>query len=316
LSCSGQNENFNIEEEGGVSYVLKLDSPVSLKQEEYEKAVNQSIEVIEKRLNASGLSKKQIKPYKDKEGYIRVDVPSDIDQQRIIRLMTTRGQFDLYETYENKESYPYFKKLRKDTLQAKNADTLVFFNGLFELNTSTGKLSPGCIIGSARPSDTAQINQMLKKAISSGQFPSDMHFRWYYCAFDPSKTSAFKTKVALLCVIKAKNMAEPAFPGRLVTGTEVDKSMDVVVAFLGDEGMENLSKVTIRNQRRAIANVLDDRVTFAPILTTEEENTTGKFMAVAGKYTPQELEDLATIIGTGPTTARFTILSQKEVQKK
>ncbi len=165
------------------------------------------------------------------------------------------------------------------------------------------------LVGAAEKDDMATISEYLKIDALRSLLPADVKLCW-------SNKSSMETSrgTFLLYALKGNNgAATPVLDGSGITnaraqggqygGFEVSMTMDSDTAIKWGD-------ITAANVGKQIAIVLDDYVYSAPNVN---DRIDGGQSSISGNFTPQEAEDLASVLNSGKAPARATIVHTEVV---
>lgn len=210
------------------------------------------------------------------------------DAERIVRLVSTPGQFSVWITL--------------DTLSTRQLLTEIndYFNGqLFWMIAN-----PHNMIGwESMAKDKEKIDSLLALAATDRVYDS----RWVKFLWSPVKQRGLYANVnqfvshdiaELYAIEVSTRDGSPLLDDRCVEKAEVDN--DWISLKLNAEGKREWARITGENVGRAIATVIDNKVFSAPIVMSEISNG---YMGVSGFESVEEIEDMANILSSGRLAA-------------
>ncbi|MCU0457454.1 MAG: hypothetical protein MUE74_14255 [Bacteroidales bacterium] len=273
--------------------------------------------------DASGIIMNRLISYGISEERIEIEIPDDklnltvngIDtgEVAIIReLVTTNGEFEFWETFENEDAVQFLlaanAKLKEMNLQAVSADTSVgsAFSSLDELSFGVqeidssaiaekekfrkenplfsilmpmvdyeGKPRPSCLVGLAHWKDTATVMKLINLEEISALFPRDMFFLWSRM---PHKYDQSHSLYELHSIKQTTFDTRPPFTGQEIvsSGVVTDRSQINIKLRLSmtTEGASVWRRLTAENINRCLALVIDGRVVSYP--RVQDEITGGR----------------------------------------
>ena len=158
----------------------------------------------------------------------------------------------------------------------------------------------------ALPSDTAEINDYLRKPEVRRMFKGNALFFWDVKPND-------KTKLLSLHVVKNTRGGQAPLEGDVVVDArqEFDQNSQPEVSMrMNAKGTNEWKKLTRANINRRVAIVLDNNVYSAPIVNNEITNGNS---SIAGNFTVEEARDLANILKAGKLPAPVRIVEKAVV---
>ena len=182
---------------------------------------------------------------------------------------------------------------------------------LLQISQYNGQLSPGSVVGVARSSDIAKINEFLSLKQVKDVLPRNLSLKWGVKAID-EKELYFE-----LYAIKQSNRdGTPALAGDVVTdASDVfeqvgGRSEPQVSMSMNAEGAKAWARLTKENIGKSVAIVLDEMVYSAPNVNQE---ITGGRSSISGSFTPEEAKDLANVLKSGKMAASVRIVQEDVV---
>ncbi len=248
---------------------------------------SQAVEVIAKRLQTFH---KKNKAELLKDNRIKLSIRKPIDTTTLQELLLIKGEVAIYETCENFEVYPLM--LRINDILKKEQDTTAiadedqkkypWFTRLQPNMDHEGNFNPGCKVGSAKASDTAQISAILNRQ-EVKEFSGHILFMWTFMPVNKWEP------VFELVAIKKMTPFPMAFP------FSVDKISKEVNAYGFPEIAIRFKKefhqpwavMTQNNIGKCLAIVYNRKVLVSPTVHSE---ITGGAASISGNF---RIEDMA-----------------------
>lgn len=250
-----------------------------------------------------GVDESDVKQIGDQSNLLLVNMPAPVDTASVERLLSHRGEFELWETYRSKEITP----LLVDKNKSGQPDTLT---SLLVLRSDDY-----CILGYASEKDTATVSHLLSERITADL--SDVRLLWFthpeefggsYPLNDSATDTISQKHYALICLRGTK-------PSMSVLSLEYAKSeyeqftgRPIVTIHMNKEDAIRWANLTKKNVGNAIAMVIDHQVYCAPNVNSE---ITGGLSSVSGNFTEQEAQEIALLLNSGPLNATVKIVNIK-----
>ncbi len=182
---------------------------------------------------------------------------------------------------------------------------------VLQINQYNGQLAPSAVVGYAKATDMAKINEYLSMKQVKDALPRNLSLKWGVKAMD--ERGMFYELYAL----KVTNRdGSPALGGDVVTDANADfnqqpgRTEQVVNMEMNAEGAKAWARLTKENIGRSIAIVLDGMVYSAPNVQGE---ITGGQSSITGNFTPEEAKDLANVLKSGKMAASVHIVQEDVV---
>jgi preprotein translocase subunit SecD len=219
-------------------------------------SLNQSAEIITKRLNYLGKNEFSISVIPEKK-QIRIEYPDNFDPQMVENLVISNGEIGFYETFSQNE-----------VLALLNGD-----NQLFTLLTKSNTDRSDAMIGCASLKEAARVDDYLKTIDNE----HSIRFVWSQGTDRPE-----------VCLYALKITDGK---GAIVTNTDIQSAVydqDRIKIKLSNDGASAFAGATKRNLGKVIAVLLDGKVISAPKVMSEmnsgEIEITGNFTGTEGSY--------------------------------
>jgi len=198
--------------------------------------------------------------------------------------------------------------LSQSTDTTKNAETALAKKELAEWEKnnplfavlSISQSPTGPIVGYAKASDMAKVNEYFAMRQVKEVLPRDLRLKWTV------KPVNEKTNIYALIAIKGREKAP--LEGSVITDASADFSQrgtsSEVSMTMNAEGAKTWARMTRENIGKSIAILLDDYVYSYPTVNTE---ISGGRSQIQGHFTQEEAKDLANVLksGTMPAPARI-----------
>jgi SecD/SecF fusion protein len=306
----------------------------AIRNEAYQ-AIDRTNEVITTRIDQFGVAQPNIVPDKAK-GDITVELPGVSNKERVRKLLQATAKLEFWETYTVDQAFynqyvlPLDAKM-KDYLAGKPivADTskngpdtsksavdtsgLAFgkanpFSGLLNNAPAVGGQDSKSTVGFVRASDTATFSEYANSPAAKSVLPANMRFLY---GAKPTK-SRNNTDLIEVYAIKTRPGTDKAeLDGQHVTDARQDNDPttgQVIVSMQMDNiGARLWEKMTTENVDHAIAIALDGFVYSAPNV---QNAIAGGNSQITGNFTPEEAQDLSSILKAGKLSAPAKIVAE------
>ena len=175
---------------------------------------------------------------------------------------------------------------------------------IFSINNSGG---PGCVVGYAHYTDTAEINRLLAMPEAKSILPRELSLKWGVKGSDLDKTGQIFELYAIK--VTERNGRAP------IEGDVVPDASDsydqygkpCVSMTMNSEGSRRWAQLTKQNINKAIAIVLDGYVYSAPNVINE---ITGGNSQITGNFSLEDTKDLANVLRSGKMPAPARIVQE------
>jgi SecD/SecF fusion protein len=298
--------------------------------QEIEKAIDRSFEIIRARVDRFGTIQPNIQRLHS-TGRIQIELPGVNNPERVRKLLQGVAQLRFWEVYEISELNEALQavddllvaeqRAKKPTQEIPKASAQATQdNSLTELSGQEG---------SARPEDASAVSpffKLLKEAYGfvyavedvntidqiiarhdvKTLFPNDLQWLW------DVKPYALQdgTEVVNLYPIKQRRGGQAALEGDVITDARQvfdDRGKPAVSMQMNTSGARTWKRVTANNINRRLAIALDNHVYSAPVVNTE---IPGGNSQITGNFTLEEAKDLANILKTGSLPAPVKIVEE------
>ena len=313
---------------------------ISLLKEEAKSAIDNSYQVVERRVNQFGVAQPNIQKVAG-TGRILVELPGVKEPERVRKLLQGTASLEFWETYTSQELQPYLQelnetiRLQNEALEeaakeeekvenkegdlaaeldaaAQQADAtqnlLRKANPLFSVLQSLGG-NTACL-GVAHYRDTAQVNSWL--AANRSLFPGDFVPAWSFKAFE-AETVAPDTYFELVA-LKSHVGKGPALDGKYISSANVNYNQMTgapeVSMTMNSKGAIEWENITGENIGRQIAIVMDGQVYSYPNV---QGKISGGNSAISGHFTQKDADDLANVLKSGKLSTPARIVQEQVV---
>ncbi len=287
------------------------DEVITILKEKFKSASDASINVLRTRIDRFGVVAPNIQRIEG-EGRILVELPGVKEPERVRSLLQQTANLQFWRTYN-------YEEISEDLINAnerlsalasteENPQENVLFNLLRVYNG-------GAVVGQAKASDRAKIDEMIATAHERGFIREDLHLLW---ANDPivNRETQKETDNYSLFAIRGNRSGRPDLGGDVVTSAKSEMSQGigrkgpVVSMVMNEEGSRKWARLTKENIGKPIAVVLDNVVYSAPAPSAE---ITGGRSEISGDFTVEQTVDLANVLNSGRMEASVTIEQENVV---
>ena len=320
---------------------------ISLLKEEAKSAIDNSYQVVERRVNQFGVAQPNIQKVAG-TGRILVELPGVKEPERVRKLLQGTASLEFWETYTSQELQPYLQELNEtvrmqlDALEgteaeeqpaveqpkaasdtssleaelAASADETSDANRelLMKANPLFSRLQPlggnSALLGIAHYRDTAQINAWINA--NRTLFPGDFVPAWSFKAFDGDgvQPDTYFELVAL----KSHVGKGPALDGKYISSANVNYNQmtgapEVSMA-MNSKGAIEWENITGENVGRQIAIVMDGQVYSYPNV---QNKISGGNSSISGNFTQTDADDLANVLKSGKLSTPARIVQEQVV---
>ena len=165
----------------------------------------------------------------------------------------------------------------------------------------------GCVVGYAKASDTAAINNILASEIAEQALPKDLRLAWGV------KASDYVKGMFELYLLRAGDNGEASMQGDIIANAKDDfnqQHQPIVTMSMNSTGARDWAQLTRSNIKRCVAIVLDGYVYSAPVVNNE---ISGGNSEISGNFTTDDTRDLATVLNSGKMPAPTKIVQEETV---
>ncbi len=319
------------------------DEIISLLKEEAKSAIDNSYQVVERRVNQFGVAQPNIQKVAG-TGRILVELPGVKEPERVRKLLQGTASLEFWETYTSQEIEPYLQELNEEirlqnealeseaektepAVAEKAADSdnsleselaaeeqanasqelLMKANPLFSRLQMLGGNS--ALLGIAHYRDTAQINAWI--AANRNLFPGDFVPAWSFKAFE---SESMPDTYFELIALKSHAGKGPALDGKYISSASVNYNQMTgapeVSMTMNSKGAIEWENITGENVGRQIAIVMDGQVYSYPNV---QNKISGGNSAISGHFTQQDADDLANVLKSGKLSTPARIVQEQVV---
>ncbi len=318
---------------------------ISLLKEEAKSAIDNSYQVVERRVNQFGVAQPNIQKVAG-TGRILVELPGVKEPERVRKLLQGTASLEFWETYNSQELQPYLQELNEtvrqqiealestkgtaeDTVAEKPADktdnsleaqltgddqltasqeAVMKANPLFSRLQMLGGNS--ALLGIAHYRDTAQINTWL--AENRSLFPGDFVPAWSFKAFESEGVTP--DTYFELVALKSHVGKGPALDGKYISSANVAYNnmtgAPEVSMSMNSKGAIEWENITGENVGRQIAIVMDGQVYSYPNV---QNKISGGNSSISGHFTQTDADDLANVLKSGKLSTPARIVQEQVV---
>jgi SecD/SecF fusion protein len=289
--------------------------------QEMDKAIGRSFEIIRTRIDRFGTTQPNIQRLQG-TGRIQLELPGVNNPERVRKLLQGVAQLRFWEVYEIPEL--------NEALQA--IDTLLVAEQQATMSVPTHQPPAGSQAtqeAARQPEDSstmsplfrllkeaygfvyakdnvALINSILSRNDVKALLPNDLQWLWDV----KPHTLQDGTEVLGLYPIKQRRGGQAALEGDVITDARQvfdERGKPAVSMQMNSSGARAWKKVTANNIGRRIAITLDNYVYSAPVVNTE---IPGGSSQITGNFTIEEAKDLANILNAGSLPAPVKIVEE------
>jgi SecD/SecF fusion protein len=307
-------------------------------QEEINSSIITTLEVLRSRIDKFGVSSPKIQRIGN-SGRIQIELPGAKDIDRVSKLITSKAELQFWEVHTNAEVQNFFfaanakvaellkddsvleqekdtaKKDDIDDLLGEELDSTKVQKNLFTYvrpNIAQSQQQLSSLVASAKVSDTAMVNELLRKKEIKALLSSEIKyakFLWDYKPFDKTGANDDDSDQEIgLYAIKGSRTGKATIEGDVILdASQVFDQLNKpeVSMTMNSSGTKQWAKMTADNVGSFVAVVLDDYVYTAP--SVNQAITGGRTSISGGSMTVAEAEDIATVLKAGklPAAARM-----------
>ncbi len=313
------------------------DEVLSYLKGESDAAIDNTYNIIQKRIDKFGVSSPTISLDKNK-GIISVELAGSQNPEKVRQYLQSSAKLEFWETYANYELVEnltaadkalasYQNGVSADSSKVNSSDTSMKAkmekaskeNPLFfYLNFNNprqgddGKMIPDAVIGQIEAKDTATLSKYFNLEVVKNAMPKN--FKMMY---GRPGSEEIRTKYPKLLVVYAIKTVpgsdKPRLAGDQIEKTNADfdqvgrPNINMTMKPAGATAWENM---TGANVGKPIAIALDDVVYSAP---APSERISGGRSQITGSFTVEETKDVSNILGSGKIDAPARIVQEQVV---
>jgi SecD/SecF fusion protein len=297
--------------------------------QEIEKAIDRSFEIIRARIDRFGTTQPNIQRLQS-TGRIQIELPGVNNPERVRKLLQGVAQLRFWEVYEIPELSEALQavddllvaeqRAKKPTQEIPKDAQAAQDNNLAEPSVPEASAKPedspavspffrllkeayGFVYA---VEDVSTIDQIIARHDVKALFPNDLQWLWDV----KPHTLQDGTEVVSLYPIKQRRGGQAALEGDVITDARQvfdDRGKPAVSIQMHTSGARTWKRVTANNINRRIAIALDNHVYSAPVVNTE---IAGGNSQITGNFALEEAKDLANILKTGSLPAPVKIVEE------
>ena len=256
-------------------------------------AVDNSFNVISRRVDRLGVVQPNIQKIKDGSGRILVELPGVKDPERVRQLLQSTASLEFRTTLSSYEVW-------NAVFEAEKKDTINKVSIAAHLNVAN---AGNACLGYAHHSDTAEINQMFKN-LEAQKLLTDIKVKPMWSA----KPSNGKHELVAIYYNGAPELDGDAV-SKASANINQDGSAEVSME-MNKKGAKKWADLTGNNVGKQIAIVLDGLVYSYPVVNQKIE---GGMSSITGNFSVEEAQDLANVLQCGKLPAPATIIQETVV---
>ena len=302
---------------------------IDLLKQEAASAIDNSYNVVERRVNQFGVSQPNIQKIAS-TGRILVELPGVKEPERVRKLLQGTASLEFWHTYTYNEILPYLQEVNQaererissmnvegesapvdsiaEALGQSNAasDAYAQSNPLFAKLQALGN-NTACL-GLVHYRDTAEVSRMLRE--SRVAFPNDFVPAWSFKPSDYASSPVYYELVAL----KSTAGKGAVLDGGVITSARVNYNQisgnAEVSMTMNSTGSARWEVITEQSIGRQIAIVMDGSVYSYPNV---QNKISGGSSQITGNFTQEEADDLATVLKSGKLNTPARIVQEQVV---
>ena len=302
---------------------------IDLLKQEAASAIDNSYNVVERRVNQFGVSQPNIQKIAS-TGRILVELPGVKEPERVRKLLQGTASLEFWHTYTYNEILPYLQEVNEaererlasvkaeggevsavDSIAAAlgqdaASDAYAEQNPLFAKLQSLG--SNTACLGLVHYRDTAEVSRMIRE--SHVQFPNDFVPAW---SFKPSEYASQPVYYELVA-LKSTAGKGAVLDGGVITSARVNYNQisgDAEVSMtMNSTGSARWEVITEQSIGRQIAIVMDGSVFSYPNV---QNKISGGSSQITGNFSQEEATDLATVLKSGKLNTPARIVQEQVV---
>lgn len=325
--------------DGEIQLMMSDDQVKPIIRRKVNESVLSAFEVLRKRIDKFGVTQPNIQQLGE-SGRILVELPGAKDVDRIKKLLQSTAQLEFWETHQSDVVFQYLisaNDLLKATETAKDEVKETAKTGIDTLLTDTAKDTSalasnennpllgkmlsnggGPVVGYFSPSDTAVINNYLKRANVVALRPQELRSAKLVWGKPTTLENDKKEKIPAveLYALKADRSNQATISGGVVvdaSATFDQVGKPAVTMQMNGKGAKEWEELTgrVSQQQNAIAIVLDNVVYSAPGVSSGP--IAGGRSEITGSFTVEETQDLANVLRAGKLPAKADIVQSDVV---
>jgi SecD/SecF fusion protein len=302
---------------------------IQMIDQELDKAIDRSFEIIRTRIDRFGTTQPNIQRLQG-TGRIQLELPGVNNPERVRKLLQGVAQLRFWEVYEIPElsealqaidtllvaeqqaTIPTHQPSTGSQAMQNNDSSAQSIQGATKQPEDSSAMSPlfrllkGAYGFVYAKDNVAIINSILARNDIKALLPNDLQWLWDV----KPHTLQDGTEVVGLYPIKQRRGSQAALEGDVITDARQvfdDRGKPAVSMQMNSSGAKVWKKVTANNIGRRIAITLDNYVYSAPVVNTE---IPGGSSQITGDFTIEEAKDLANILNAGSLPAPVKIVEE------
>jgi SecD/SecF fusion protein len=316
-------------------------------RDEAKKSVNNTFQVLTKRIDKFGVAQPTISLDENKD-IITVELAGVQNPQKVRDNLQAAARLEFWPTYSNHELQDVLGAINKaykisltgdsslgaaagDTINGAPKDTQKNKDAQLEeykkenpfialiqggvppqQNPKTGGYFNNSMVGVVKATDTAEFMRVVNLDVIKGVMPKDLKFMFGIIT-DPKTKLRSKKDLAVYAIKKTPGTEEAPLTGECVETTRSDYAADgspAVYMSMNPEGTNIWANMTGQNIDRQLAVALDGIVYSVPTSRGKIPNGSTE---ISGSFTQEETQDLANILKSGKLEARPRIVQEQIV---
>ena len=303
---------------------------IDLLKQEAASAIDNSYNVVERRINQFGVSQPNIQKIAS-TGRILVELPGVKEPERVRKLLQGTASLEFWHTYTYNEILPYLQEVndaereRLSSLKAEGeaqgaaVDSIAAALGQNASNDAFAESSPlfsklqslgsnTACLGLVHYRDTAEVGRMIRE--SRVAFPNDFVPAWSFKPSQYASTPVYYELVALKSTAgKGAVLDGGVITSARVNYNQISGSAEVSMT-MNSTGSARWEVITEQSIGRQIAIVMDGSVYSYPNV---QNKISGGSSQITGNFTQEEADDLATVLKSGKLNTPARIVQEQVV---
>ena len=303
---------------------------IDLLKQEAASAIDNSYNVVERRINQFGVSQPNIQKIAS-TGRILVELPGVKEPERVRKLLQGTASLEFWHTYTYNEILPYLQEVndaereRISSLKAEGeaqgaaVDSIAAALGQNASNDAFAESSPlfsklqslgsnTACLGLVHYRDTAEVGRMIRE--SRVAFPNDFVPAWSFKPSQYASTPVYYELVALKSTAgKGAVLDGGVITSARVNYNQISGSAEVSMT-MNSTGSARWEVITEQSIGRQIAIVMDGSVYSYPNV---QNKISGGSSQITGNFTQEEADDLATVLKSGKLNTPARIVQEQVV---
>jgi len=289
IACRGEKKT--IEKEGGTTIEFEF-TGIAVNEEQQKK----NLDIIEKRLKGIGPSNLVIK-HRDGNNTFSVFLPGEKDTTRYRELLTRRGDFKIYETYDNRDIYPllreidYFLKDNKKYATDSSGDAVSspLFSLLVPIVSMDNEPYIGATLGSVYMKDLALVMEIFDLPKVKERLPVKLEIM---------KMQSYSNQYYYDLIGVKTDRTTQIMTGEMIDEIKSEQTSYGSTVFIrfGKDYYQRWENMTGNNIGKNLAMVIDDKLYSSPIVHDAiHEGAT----VISGNFSDKETDFLVALLKYG-----------------